>query len=88
MSKKETFFTYAVCAITGAMVGVAVGGKMISSFGGFNTISSLFAIATLGFLCIVVSALIPFTIDKYQIRVLLWLLLFFGAAILPGLSGI
>ena len=82
------FVSFAVISITGPVVGVIVGGNIISKLGGYTTKKSLSMTALFTSFCLVTSIPIPFLDSYIVVCVLLWLLLFFGGAILPALTGI
>ena len=65
-----------------------IGGKVTACFGGYNNVKAFYIMCVEGLLVICVAIPIPFTSSSVVILTLLWLVLFMGAAILPGLSGI
>jgi hypothetical protein len=65
-----------------------VGGFIISKRGGYEhptTVYVVFIFSSIGIGCAVI---IPFLDGFYPISFLLWVLLFFGGAMMPGLTGI
>lgn len=65
-----------------------LGGYIINRRGGYEnptTVYAVFLFAAVGIGCAVV---IPFVNDFYIVAILLWLVLFFGGAMMPGLTGI
>ena len=82
------FVTYGVISITGPVIGVLVGGNVISFLGGYKSKKALYVTCALAFLCLACAIPIAF-IDKYiTVVVLLWFLLFSGGFILPSMTGI
>jgi hypothetical protein len=87
--------TYAIVSITGPTLGCGfgklfdnVGGIIISKRGGYEhptTVYVVFLFASVGMACAVA---IPFFNQFYIVSVLVWTLLFFGGAMMPGLTGI
>lgn len=88
MPKEQVFISFSVIAITGAIFGVLIGGKITACLGGYNNVKAFYVMALEGILCIFVAVPIPFLNNYIAILALLWLVLFMGAAILPGLSGV
>lgn len=61
---------------------------MTTYFGGFNDVRAAQSILAMASFSIAVALPIPFISNPKILLVLLWLLLFSGASVLPGLSGI
>jgi sugar phosphate permease len=86
--ESTVFISYAIICVTGPVLGVAVGGSIITKFGGYTTKSSIIT-ALVFATCTLVSAIpIPFLSSYWPFVLCLWFLLFFGGAILPVLTGI
>lgn len=84
----KVFTAFAVCSITAPVLGVIAGGYLITKLGGYTNKTALEACFKISILAAVSGALLP-VIDSFIIFVILmWLLLFFGASIVPGLTGI
>ena len=64
-----------------------MGGICFSAVGGYNTKKAIHLVCLICFLALCVSTPVPFLSTKYPIYCLIWLLLFFGAFILPTVTG-
>jgi MFS family permease len=85
---KNVFMIFAVVSITGPTLGVLAGGYLIQKLGGYTNKTALDACFKISLLAALSGCLLPI-IDIIPIFVILmWLLLFFGASIVPGLTGI
>lgn len=65
-----------------------LGGYIINKRGGYDnptTVYVVFVFAAVGIGCAVA---IPFVNDFYVAAILLWIVLFFGGAMMPGLTGL
>lgn len=88
MDPKKVFITFAVVCITAPVLGVMVGGYFIQKLGGYTNKAALdhcFKVAILAGasgVCLPIIDFIPLFV------ILIWLLLFFGGSIVPGLTGI
>jgi glucan phosphoethanolaminetransferase (alkaline phosphatase superfamily) len=84
----KVFTTFAVCSITAPVLGVIAGGYLITKLGGYTNKTALEACFKISILAGLSGAFLP-VIDNFPLFVILmWLLLFFGASIVPGLTGI
>ena len=84
----RVFITFALVSITGPILGVVAGGYLIQKLGGYTNKTALDACFKISILAAISGAFLPL-IDNFPIFVILmWLLLFFGASIVPGLTGI
>lgn len=84
----QVYIAYAVVSITGPTTGCAFGGYIVNKKGGYEnprTIYYVFIFASIG---IGSAVIIPFVDNFYFICILLWLVLYFGGAMMPGLTGI
>lgn len=87
----KVFISFAISTITGPVVGVIVGGTLTTKFGGYTSRKAMYLIIAFGTLCCLVALPTPFFegVDAFwPFLILIWLLLFFGGAILPGMTGI
>lgn len=82
------FVTYGVISITGPVIGVLVGGNVISALGGYKSKKALYVTCALAFLCLACAIPIAFIDDYISVVVLLWFMLFSGGFILPSMTGI
>jgi len=81
------FITFSIMSITGPVVGVVVGGNITSCYGGYRAKKSILATLIMACFCIVSAVPIPFLNDFKTAVMCAWLLLFFGGAILPSMTG-
>lgn len=85
---KKVFITFAVVCITAPVFGVMAGGYFIQKLGGYTNRRALDACFKISILAGASGVFLP-VIDNVPIFVILiWLLLFFGGSIVPGLTGI
>ena len=82
------FISYGVISITGPVIGVLVGGNVISVLGGYKSKKALYVTCALAFFCLSCAIPIAFIEDYITVVVLLWFLLFSGGFILPSMTGI
>ena len=78
---------FAGTTISAPISGVIVGGIVTTNAGGYNTIKAQKLQCYLGILAVVFALPIPFVSFRW-FAVCLWLVLFFGGAILPPVTGI
>ena len=82
------FICFGVVSVTSPVLGVVVGGNIVTCLGGYQTKKSILLTLCFGSLAFVSAAPIPFIPNYPAFLVFLWLLMFFGGAILPSLTGI
>lgn len=88
MDAKNVFITFAIVCITAPVLGVLVGGYLISRLGGYTDNRALDACFYISILAFFSGISLPF-LDHIPVFVgLIWFLLFFGGSIVPGLTGI
>jgi len=88
--KKVTLF-YALCSITAPIPGAATGGYITDRSGGYrgkNVMRAIRICFCFGFLAFCLSVPLGLVQDLFYFILLLWGLLFFGAAIIPIATGI
>lgn len=61
---------------------------MINRIGGYEHPTSIYYVFIFGSIGIGAAVIIPFVENFYVLCVLLWLTLYFGGAMMPGLTGI
>ena len=86
-TQTQVNIAYAVVSITGPTLGAGFGGYITNYIGGYaepRTIYFIFAFASVGMTCAVI---IPFVSHFWVVSILLWMVLFFGGAMVPGLTG-
>ncbi|KAL4497176.1 hypothetical protein ABPG72_019496 [Tetrahymena utriculariae] len=85
--EKLVFGTYSLVSLTGPTLGVIFGGTLTQKMGGYDhqnakIICIVFAVISTGVACPM-----PFIYTFYASASLVWLLLFFGGAMVPALTG-
>lgn len=86
--RERVNIAYGVVSLTGPTLGCGYGGFIVNRRGGYEnptTVYAVLAFAATGIGCAVV---IPFVDGFWIAAILLWLVLFFGGAMMPGLTGI
>lgn len=84
----EVYYFYSILCLSAPMLGVITGGFVFSSVGGYNSRKAFPLVLLIGFLAMGVSLPAPFASQKYVYYVLMWFLLYFGAMLVPTLTGI
>lgn len=87
ITSQEIYYFYSISCFTAPFSGIALGGLCFSAVGGYNTKKAVYLVSLVGFLCICVAIPVPFLTTKIPVYLLTWLLLFFGAFILPTITG-
>jgi len=87
INEQTVFVCFSIVCITAPTLGVIAGGFIIQKFGGYNDTSSIDICLKLGYVAAIISCPVPFVSSLSVFVFLLWLLLFFGGAIVPGLTG-
>lgn len=67
---------------------IKIGGFIINKIGGYDNPKSVYYVFVFASIGIGSAVIIPFVDHFYVLGVLLWLVLFFGGAMMPGLTGI
>jgi len=88
VDEKTVFICFSIVCITAPTLGVISGGYLIQTFGGYSDNRAIELCLKLGYCAMAVSIPIPFVNNLPLFAILIWLLLFFGGAIVPGLTGI
>ena len=89
--KARVFLLFGIISITGPVLGVIIGGKVVAKLGGYNAKRSLYVIIIVSMLASCCSIPIGFLhgAEHYKlVSALLWLLLFGGGFVLPCATGI
>lgn len=86
--KGLVFICFGIVSITSPVLGVVVGGNITTCLGGYSTKKSVIQTTIFTFLALISCLPIPFTDNFVVFLVLLWLLMFFGGAVLPSLTGV
>ena len=84
----KVYITYAVICITAPVLGVLLGGFFIQYLGGYTDKRALDACYKIAIVAACCGIFLPFVDIIWVFVILMWLLLFFGGSITPGLTGI
>jgi hypothetical protein len=87
ISDTEVFYYYCFTCFTAPFAGIAAGGIIFSLIGGYNTSKAVYVVGIVGCASICVALPVPFLTTKIPVYILVWLLLFFGALIMPTSTG-
>jgi hypothetical protein len=85
---KKVFITFSIVCITAPILGVMMGGYVISQLGGYTNVKAIETCFKISILAAASGVLLPLLNNYFLFVVLMWLLLFFGGSIVPGLTGI
>lgn len=86
--ENQIFLSFAIVCITSPTLGLFFGGFISSKTGGYEAKHSILICFIFGLLAGLVSIPVPFANDIFTFTLLLWIVLFFGGAILPNIIGI
>lgn len=87
-NKNSVVAAFGVCSATGPVMGVLFGGWIVDRFGGYrNAHKTAIIAAILGFISCVCSIACLLVKDLLSFGALMWLLLFFGGAVVPAAVG-
>ncbi|CAK84475.1 unnamed protein product (macronuclear) [Paramecium tetraurelia] len=86
--KQTVNIVFAIVSITAPVFGCITGGLIAQKLGGYQRAKSLYVCVLYCSLCCISAAPVPFTETFWFGALCLWLLLFFGGAIVPPLMGI
>jgi hypothetical protein len=84
----EVFYFYAFTCLSAPFLGIVTGGIVFSSIGGYNSPKSFPLMIFVGIGACCVSWPAPFITSKIVMYMLMWLLFYFGAFLLPTMTGI
>ncbi len=85
--KDKVFMSFALISITGPTSGVVIGGTILDRLGGYTGKSALDFCLVCGTLASLSALPVPFLNHFMTICVLLWLVMFFGGALMPAVIG-
>ena len=88
IDSRWVFPTYALLTITAPTFGILSGGSAAHSLGGYKSKHAIMLCFLLGVGACACAIPLPFLNDFVAFIVLLWFVLFFGAAIMPVVTGI
>jgi MFS family permease len=83
----EVQYYYSFTCLTAPFLGVTVGGIVFQWLGGYNAPKSILLVNIIAFFAIISALPVPFLSHKDTVYFLLWALLFFGASMLPTITG-
>lgn len=88
IESSKVYIIYAVVCISAPVLGVLLGGLFIQYLGGYTDKRALKACFLIAILAAASGILLPFVSFVPLFVILMWLLLFFGGSMTPGLTGI
>jgi hypothetical protein len=88
MSESAVFITYSIIILSGPIVGVILGGSFVNSQGGYTSPKAIKITLVYGLCASIFGIPFPFIPNYYVACVFLWMLLFFGGALMPCIIGI
>ncbi|XP_026193461.1 uncharacterized protein LOC34619748 [Cyclospora cayetanensis] len=92
LSPTVAMLTFAAVAATSPVAGVVMGGVTVDAVGGYKTLSgrrrTLYACTAYATAAVITAVIGSFSSNTYMCVGSLWFLLYFGAAMLPPLTGI
>lgn len=86
--KEKVFLYFVVISITGPTCGLLIGGKISESLGGYTGKHAILFCLVNSILAVLFGFPIPFVNNPMVFSGLIWMELFFGAAMLPTLTGL
>ena len=86
--KGNVVIYFTVVTLTSPVMGVILGGNLTAYLGGYSAKKSVQQTLLFAFLCLLSSIPIPLMNTIWWFLLFLWLLMFFGGAILPSMTGI
>lgn len=84
----EVFYFYAFTCLSAPFLGVITGGIVFASLGGYNSPKSFPLMMIIGVGAMAVSLPAPFMTNKLVVYTMMWFLFYFGAFLLPTMTGI
>lgn len=84
----KAYVIYASICVTGPVLGVLLGGFFIQYLGGYTDKRALVACFKIAILAACCGVFLPLIDMVWLFVILMWLLLFFGGSVTPGLTGI
>ena len=86
--EKQRLFAFSLVCLSSPTIGLVIGGLIVDRLGGYARKSSVIFCLICCLLCIIPAIFIPFVDSLINYVCLLWVLLFFGAALIPPTQGI
>jgi len=87
IKEEEVFYYYSTTCLTAPFSGVIVGGFVFGYLGGYNDKRSIRLACIISIIAIFIASPVPFMTHKWPVYILMLLMLFFGASILPTVTG-
>lgn len=84
----EVFYFYSFTCLSAPFLGIVSGGLVFSSVGGYNSPKAFPLLIFVGILAGASAIPAPFVHAKYTMYLLMWFLFYFGAFLLPTMTGI
>ena len=88
LSASKVYIIFSVICVTAPTLGVLLGGFFIQYLGGYTNKKSLDACFKISIIAAICGIFLPFIDIVALFVIFMWLLLFFGGSITPGLTGI
>ena len=86
--EKQRLFAFSLVCLSSPTIGLVIGGLIVDKLGGYSRKSSVIFCQIFVLLCIIPAIFIPLVDSLIKYVCLLWVLLFFGAALIPPTQGI
>eukprot|EP01017_Pseudomicrothorax_dubius_P035288 TRINITY_DN491_c0_g1_i4.p1 TRINITY_DN491_c0_g1~~TRINITY_DN491_c0_g1_i4.p1 ORF type:complete len:611 (+),score=66.14 TRINITY_DN491_c0_g1_i4:84-1916(+) len=86
--KEEVYFWFALTLITSPTSGVVFGGKIVTYFGGYSGRHTIKILLIFGICASLLGLMFPFLKEFRNAIVTLWIVLFFGGAVMPPATGL
>lgn len=84
----EVFYFYAFTCLSAPFMGVITGGIAFSSLGGYNSPKAFPLMLVIGVCAVGAAIPAPFMDSKWAVYIMMWFLFYFGAFLLPTMTGI
>lgn len=87
-NEDEITFTFAIVCISSPTLGVLFGGFVSSKAGGYEVRRAILVVLIFSLCAALSSIAVPLVSSLYPFIISMWIFLFFGGAILPGITGV
>lgn len=88
IEERTVYITFSIVCISAPTMGVILGGYLIENLGGYTDKRALDSCFKISIMAAVCGVPLPLVNNFPIFIILIWLLLFFGGSIVPGLTGI
>jgi hypothetical protein len=85
--QNDVTISFIITCVTSPTLGIIVGGCFFNWIGGPESKYSALYVLLLGIMAMIFSLPVPFVDNIFYFTVFLWLVLFFGGAIMPNITG-